>query len=133
MSSFTIRIFGSKNCEKCQAFVKALEFHSIPFIYVDSDDAKNDKLCDENKVDALPHIQAIYNDNNKVFHTNIGYINPLTFIQKASEHTSQLDHFLEINKKVAHAKVNVEEIKRQINDEPRQKRCTSCSRKNKTQ
>lgn len=131
MSSFSIRIFGSKDCEKCASLLKAFQYHDISYEYIDADAPENEELCDNNKVDELPHIQALYSNNRKVFHNHIGYVSPITFVERAIEHTKLLEEFFRINAEVANSKVITNEEIRKIDDKPR-KPCNGCSKKNKS-
>jgi len=132
MEGITIQIFGSKDCDRCVAQIKAFEYHSIPFQYFDADAPENQDRCDKNKVDELPHIQAIYDDNQKVFHTHIGYISPTVFVEKMREHTQYLEEFFKVNKNIAQQRVDISSIKKVINEQA-SRPCSSCGRKDKTQ
>lgn len=131
MEGITIQIFGSKDCEKCIAVTKAFEYHSIHYVFFDVDSLENQEICDNYNIDELPHIQAIYNDNKKVFHTYIGYISPLVFIEKMKEHTHLLEEFFNVNKNIAHQKVDMNSIKKEINENVSKAPCRNCS-KNKS-
>jgi glutaredoxin len=129
MVGFLIRIFGTKDCERCQSIVKAFEYHGFPFEYIDADAPENEELCDKYHVDELPHVQAMYDDNSKVFYTHIGYISPILFIEKAQEHTKQLEEFFNANLEAASKNIDIERIKRQANESrPRPKPCAGCKK-----
>ena len=130
MSSFTIRIFGSPECERCQALVKAFQYHDIAYEYVDADAAENEALCDTYNVDELPHVQAMYSESGKVFHTHIGYISPIAFIEKAREHTKQLEEFFRMNASVANKAVGHQEVMRSVHEQQSKRPCGGCSKKN---
>lgn len=132
MEGITIQIFGSKGCDICAAQVKAFEYHSIPFQYFDADAPENQDRCDKYNVDELPHIQAIYDDNYKVFHTHIGYIGPLVFIENTKEHTKLLEEFFKVNKNIAQQRVDMSSVKKAINEQV-SRPCRTCGRKNKAQ
>jgi len=132
MSELKIRIFGTKECEKCQSVVKAFDYHAIPFEYIDADAAENDELCEKNKVDELPHLQALYADNNKAFFNHIGYINPLVFVEKMRDFSKQLEQFFNVNKEVALKNVNIDELKKASNDSNSKSGCVQCGRKNRS-
>ena len=130
MEGITIQVFGSKDCERCNSLVKAFEHHSVPFQYFDADAPENEAICDKYNVDELPHIQAIYNDNHKPFHTYIGYISPTVFVEKMKEHTAALEEFFKANKSIAQQRTDLESIKRAVH-ESASRPCTTCAKKNK--
>lgn len=131
MDGVTIQIFGSKSCEECSSLIKAFEHHSIHFEFIDADAPENEKLCDSYNVDQLPHIQAVYNDNKKVFHTYIGYISPLVFVEKMKEHSSLLEEFFKVNKAIAQQRVDMAQIKKATN-ESASRPCGTCAKKNRS-
>lgn len=130
MSSVSIQIFGSKDCERCVALTKAFEHHAIPFQFLDADATENQELCDRYNIDELPHVQAIYDDNKKPFHTHIGYISPPLFVEKMKEHTAILEEFFKVNKSIAQQKIDLATIKKAVH-ESASRPCNTCSKKNK--
>lgn len=127
MNGFLIRIFGVKDCEQCQSVIKAFEYHAFPFTYIDADAPENKSLCDQFNVDEMPHIQALYNDNSKVFYTHIGYISPVVFVENAMKHTQQLEDFFKANLAMAERNVDMEQLKRSVN-EHKSKPCAGCKK-----
>mgnify|MGYP001180949654 CR=1 FL=1 len=130
MEGIRIRIFGASDCENCKSLMKAFEFHAISYEFIDANDPKHEALCDKHNVDELPHIQAIYEDNEKPFLTNIGYIGPLVFVDKIKKYVEKFGSFLELSKAAASKQINQNEIKIQIEEWKKNgKRCGSCNKK----
>jgi glutaredoxin len=84
MSIIKFRIFGSQTCKDCIKLKKALEIYAIDFDFIDTDDPKNDKLCDDNKVIDLPHLQAYQVTDGRVIIQRQGYVSPLAFLRDLS-------------------------------------------------
>lgn len=62
-----IRLFGSETCQKCIALEKALKMLDIEFIFINAMADDTQSFCDEQNVDALPHIQLLDEDNQVVW------------------------------------------------------------------
>lgn len=91
MQVISVRIFGSEACVRCQALKKAFDFYAIGYEYIDVNDPKNEKLCDDHNVHDLPQIEAFYpNLNNKVFYKKVGYYNPIQFLENSVKETQEL-------------------------------------------
>ena len=73
-----IRIFGSIDCAFCLKVLSWIQKYSLSFIYIDVFDDKTQKLCDDNNVDDLPHVQII-DDKQQVFREFIGGIDENDF------------------------------------------------------
>lgn len=69
------RIFGSKNCEKCNILTEAMDKLYMTWLFVDADLDENQEICDAFNVDELPHIQVL-NIDGEILYEHIGYINP---------------------------------------------------------
>ena len=54
-----IRIFGSFDCPSCLRLMRHLKREKIKFQYIDAFANEKQKLCDENDIDELPHIQIL--------------------------------------------------------------------------
>jgi len=61
MGLINLLVFGKKNCYKCFYFMKTLDFSNIDYTYIDIDDVDNEKICEDNDIDRVPHVQIIYN------------------------------------------------------------------------
>lgn len=133
MEGVKFKIFGAEDCEKCKALMKAFEFHSISYVFVDANAKENEAICDKFNIDELPHIQAVYEDNDKPFLSHIGYISPLLFIDKVKKYSSEIKKFLDLNINVAKNKVNQDELIQKMKDGKQNGRptCGSCSKKTK--
>ena len=78
-----IRFFGSHECDLCNLVRKRLLDENFRFDFVDAldfDDENADKLCDENSVDALPHVQII-DDNGVKIREFVGSFEPEDLIK----------------------------------------------------
>lgn len=62
-----VRLFGGHTCPICELALLKLqcEKDTFEYKYVDAFADKTQKICDENEVDELPHIQ-IYKDDEVV-------------------------------------------------------------------
>jgi glutaredoxin len=130
MNNIKIQIFGSQDCEICKSVVKAFEHHSVGFEYIDANSPQNESICDKFKVDELPHIQALFADNDKVFYTHIGYVSPTVFVKYLTDHTSQIKSFFDVNKIIASKTLDIQKIKQERNINAG-KPCNSCGKKTK--
>jgi glutaredoxin len=54
-----IIIFGSNDCHHCNDVKKEFSDLGIMAKFIDANADENQKMCDDNNVDKLPHIQAI--------------------------------------------------------------------------
>lgn len=79
------RIFGSKSCIECEKVTQAFRMHALEFEFLDADDPQNDVICDENKVDRLPHVQAYRLSDGKVLANKRGYTAPAIFLAIVSQ------------------------------------------------
>ena len=68
-----IRLFGSEECKTCKLMNAEFKTAGIDFEFIDAILEDNQKLCDENNISELPHLQIIINDF--VVLEIIGYIN----------------------------------------------------------
>jgi arsenate reductase-like glutaredoxin family protein len=59
-----IRVFGAKNCSKCESLISCLRVINIPYEFIDANADDTQELCDKYDVDALPHVQLL--DDNQV-------------------------------------------------------------------
>lgn len=91
------RVFGSQTCKDCAKLKKALEIYAVEYEFIDTDDSKNDRLCDEQKIDAIPHLQAIV--DAKVIIEKIGYVSPLAFLRDVSAKLAQINSPVDMNLK----------------------------------
>ena len=70
-----VRLFGGDSCPICELALLKLECEKDTFNYeyIDAFEDSVQKLCDDNKVEDLPHIQFFDDyDNNKVVAEFIG-------------------------------------------------------------
>ena len=65
-----VRFFGSSRCRDCLKAFVLLSKYSIDIEYIDAFSDETQDLCDEEKVDQLPHLQFM--ENNKTIVENIG-------------------------------------------------------------
>ena len=56
---FNIRIFGSQNCNNCKTAYTVLQMLKLSYQFVDAFDENTQKICDDNNVNKLPHIQIL--------------------------------------------------------------------------
>jgi thioredoxin-like negative regulator of GroEL len=75
-SEIRIRIFGSKECERCEAMTKLYTSVGLGFDFVDVNAEENDALCDSLHIDALPEIQAYVVETGKVIMKHVGFLSP---------------------------------------------------------
>lgn len=75
-----IRFFGSSNCRDCLQFFILLNKMQVDYEYIDALDESDDmqRICDDQNVSQLPHIQFIENENVVINH--IGAITEKEFI-----------------------------------------------------
>lgn len=85
------RIFGSHTCKECQKLSKAMTMHSIEYDFIDANDEKNDKLCDQFDIEELPCTQAIRSSDGKILLQKIGYFSPMSFLQDVSAEVEKLN------------------------------------------
>jgi len=132
MDGVKIRIFGSADCDICKNLIKAFEHHAIQFEYVDANAPDKEALCDKYKVDQLPHIQAVYADNDKPFLTHVGYVGPMQFVEHMKQYSKQLADFTNSYKQLAVNNVDAEAIQQQMKEAKKNVKsgCSSCGRKN---
>jgi len=91
IDTIKIRIFGSDDCDNCNNLKKAFDIHSIGYEYVDAMSDETQSLCDKNKVDELPHIQAYVNEDD-IFYNRIGFTSPLVIMQELIEAKENKDN-----------------------------------------
>jgi len=72
-----IRIFYTKDCKRCHAYLNALTEACINYVALDADEDKNEKICDKYGVDELPYTQIL--DGKKVIKEFVGIRNPEYF------------------------------------------------------
>lgn len=62
-----VRLFGGNSCPICELALLKLECEEdrFEYEYIDAFEDETQKLCDENEVEELPHIQ-IYDDSDKI-------------------------------------------------------------------
>ena len=82
-----VRFFGSANCRDCLELLVILEKFSIEFEYIDAFDDDTQDLCDEQKVEELPHTQFLDNNKNIIIE-HIGPISEKEFEEILSTHFS---------------------------------------------
>lgn len=99
LSVLRFRIFGSQTCKDCIKLKKAMELYSIDFEFIDTDDPKNDQLCDTHSVLDLPHIQAYRVSNGEVVLQKHGYVSPLTFLRDLSARLEEINFPRDLNLK----------------------------------
>ncbi len=70
------RFFGSSKCKDCLKLFVLLNRYQIDYQYIDAlnEDEEIQKLCDENNVMDLPHLQFFSDDD----HIIIEHIGPIT-------------------------------------------------------
>jgi hypothetical protein len=131
------RIFGSNDCNECKELKAAFERHAFDFDFIDVDKPENDKLADDNNVDRLPHVQAIYAHNGKTIYDHIGLIAPLALLEKVMAKENAMDDL--VNKSLLAVKASPN-LAKQIQQaqtsqpQPQQQKqnkhgCSSCSAK----
>ena len=73
-----LRIFGSHECDKCNAIRAELDAKGEEYEFIDAgsfDDERVNQLCDENDVSDLPHVQYL-DDQEEVLTELVGDILP---------------------------------------------------------
>lgn len=75
------RFFGSPHCKECLKLFVLLNKSLVDYEYIDitNEDKKLQDLCDDNKVDEVPHLQLLDNTNTVVVN-HIGLITEEEFI-----------------------------------------------------
>lgn len=131
MDNFGIRIFGAEECDRCQKVKKWFDDAAIGYQYIDANDPANEKLCDDHHVDEMPHIEAYYTNIDRVFYTYKGEIDPMQFLDKAVEKTINLESFFKQNVDVAKMNVDMQEIKKMMDEAANKKKpgCSKCQKK----
>ncbi len=131
MIPIKIRIYGVSSCEKCSSLKKAFDYHGFPYEYLDADAAENQAICDQYNVDELPHLQAMYGDNDKVFLTHIGYISPTQFLDRVKQHQKETEAFFNLNREIARQFVDEEKIANDIKEfknDAKKPGCNTCNK-----
>ncbi len=54
-----VRIFGSKDCKNCKSAITVLQLLKLSYKFIDAFAEEQQKLCDDNDVNQLPHIQIL--------------------------------------------------------------------------
>lgn len=128
MLDFSIRIFGSNECDRCQSLKKAFEFHGIPFDYIDANDPLNNPICDAHEVDELPQVEAYFSKTNNTFYKFVGYINPHAFIERAIVKNSNIEQFYDKTLDEAKKNVDMQKLTKQIEQNRKNGGCSTCGR-----
>jgi len=71
--------FGNEECYDCLKIRYLLDRSNISYNYIDAFDEKNDTICDDYGVDAIPHI-LLKDDNKLIIFENIGDLSEDDFI-----------------------------------------------------
>lgn len=90
-----IRIFGSNTCKSCSHLTKAFDMHGFSYEFVDADDEVNDKLCEQHKVDELPHTQVL-SDEGEVLYNHVGYVAPYMLLAIVADTREEQDNDLHL-------------------------------------
>lgn len=90
-SIIKIRIFGNKTCHECRKQSKAFDIHSIEYDFIDADADENEKLADQQNVDALPHSQAYDLSTGRVIYQKVGFVSPASFLSGLASALEALD------------------------------------------
>ena len=129
MLDFSIRIFGSDDCDRCRSIKNAFEFYGVPYEYVDANDPKNDALCDAHEVDELPQVEAFFPKNNFTFYKFVGYINPSVFIERAVVTNSNIEKFYDTTIADVKKNIDLDKLHKEIEENRKSTGCTACGRK----
>jgi hypothetical protein len=70
-----IRLFGSKGCKECGQVMLDLCRHDMQYEFIDALADETQKLCDDQGVNKLPHLQVLDSDG-KVTYEKVGYVLP---------------------------------------------------------
>jgi len=73
MSKNKIRLFASLDCRSCLKLMTLLNRAKISFKYIDAFKDETQKLCDDNNVNDLPHMQ-ILDEKNEVIAEHVGFL-----------------------------------------------------------
>lgn len=69
-----IRLFGMNDCEECINQKECLDSAGLAYEFIDALADSTQKLCDENRVDEVPHIQVLVKD--RVIYEHVGLCDP---------------------------------------------------------
>ena len=96
----TIRLFGSHDCDTCVTLRSEFDKRGVAYQFVDAsgfDDEEVNKLCEDNNVSDLPHVQ-ILDDQMNVLDKAVGDIlacHVLTLLEKHQNDRSAQHHKLQ--------------------------------------